>query len=324
MKAIVVKKYGSEDVLNLEDASDLVADEDQILVRIKAVGVNPVDTYVRQGNHPSAPDVPFTPGKDAAGFVEAVGENIKKIGVGDRVYLAGSITGAYAEFALCNEGQVWKLPENASFEQGAGVFVPCATAYRALIQKAEEKTGETVLIHGASGAVGVAAIQWAKNAGLKVIGTASSEEGRRLVKEQGADFVFDHSKDNYFDEILAATGGKGVDIILEMLANVNLVKDFDVLAKFGRIVVIGSRGSLEFDPRLTMGKEATIKGMSLFNASKDDFEEIHEAIYEGLSKGFLNPIIGKKFPLSQAADAHREIIENKAFGKIVLLPDDSL
>ena len=168
--------------------------------------------------------------------------------------------------------------------------------------------------------MGIAAIQWAKNAGLTVIGTASSEDGRALVKEQGADLVFDHSKEGYLEKILEALGGKGVDIILEMLANVNLSKDFRVLAKFGRIIVIGSRGSLEFDPRLTMGKDATIKGLALFNASEDEFVAIHSAIFDGLRKGFLSPVVGKSFPLAEAADAHREIIENKAFGKIVLLP----
>lgn len=320
MKAIVVKEYGNEDVLKLEETADLSPGAEQILVRIKAAGVNPVDTYIRQGVHASTPDLPFTPGKDAAGIVEAVGADIGKVQVGERVYLAGSITGSYAEFALCGEDQVWKLPENASFDQGAGVFVPCATAYRALTQKAEAKRGETVLIHGASGAVGIAAVQWAKNAGLIVIGTASSEEGKALVQGQGADFVFDHSKDGYLEEIFKATEGKGVEIVLEMLANVNLVKDFSVLAKFGRIIVIGSRGSLEFDPRLAMGKDAAIKGMSLFNASRQDFIEIHSAIFEGLTKGYLKPVIGKRFTLNEAGAAHREIIENKAFGKIVLLP----
>ena len=234
--------------------------------------------------------------------------------------MAGSISGTYAEFSLCEEGHIWKLPENASFEEGAGVFVPCATSYRALIHKAEAKPSETVLVHGASGAVGIAAIQWAKNAGLKVIGTASSEQGRGLVKEQGADLVFDHSKEGYLEEILEATSGVGVEIVLEMLANVNLVKDFNVLAKFGRIIVIGSRGSLEFDPRLTMGKDATIKGLALFNALPEEFEEIHSAIFSGLEEGFLNPVVGKTFSLADASEAHREIIENKAFGKIVLLP----
>lgn len=318
MKAIVVREYGEPDVLKLEEVSDLEPSRKQILVRIKAAGINPVDTYIRQGTHAIKPDLPYTPGKDAAGIVEKVGGDIQKVNVGDRVYLAGSLTGTYAEFALCKENQVWKLPENATFEQGAGIFVPYATAYRALFQKAKAKSGETVLVHGASGAVGIAAVQWAKNAGLKIIGTAGSAKGLELVKEQGADFVFNHSGKNYIDEINKATSNKGVDIILEMLADENLQKDFDVLAKFGRIIIIGNRGSLEFDPRVTMGKDATIRGMSLFNASEDDFAEIHKAIYKGLSKGYLNPIIGKAYPLSKAPQAHREVIEGKSFGKIIL------
>jgi NADPH2:quinone reductase len=318
MKAIVVREYGEADVLNLEEVSDLEPDVNQVLVRIKAAGVNPVDTYVRQGTHPSTPELPFTPGKDAAGSVEKVGSNVSKVKAGDRVYLAGSITGTYAEYALCTEEQVWALPDTATFEQGAGIFVPYATAYRALIQKAKPRTGETVLIHGASGAVGIAAIQWAKNAGLKVIGTASSEAGKQLVKEQGADFVFDHSSENYLNEINEVTGNEGVDIILEMLANKNLQKDFDVLAKFGRIVIIGNRGSLEFNPRLTMGKDATIYGVALFNASAEEFAEIHQQIYEGLCEGFLSPVVGRRFQLKDTDKAHIEVIESKAFGKIVL------
>jgi NADPH2:quinone reductase len=318
MKAIVIREYGEPEVLKVEEVPIPEVGKSQILVRVKAAGINPVDTYIRQGIHATTPELPFTPGKDGAGIVEAVGEEVHKVSVGDRVYLAGSVSGSYAEYALCEEDQVWQLPENTSFEKGAGIFVPYATAIRALLQKAEAKAGETVLIHGASGAVGIAAIQWAKNAGLQIFGTASSEKGKQLVREQGADFVFDHSSENYLAEIFEATEKKGVKIILEMLANVNLQKDFDVLAKFGRIVIIGNRGSLDFDPRLTMGKDATIRGMSLFNASNEDFQLIHREIYKGLSEGFLNPIVGREFSLAEAPEAHHEVIESKAFGKIVL------
>jgi len=318
MKAIVVKDFGAPEVMNLEEIETPEPNEDQVLVRVKAAGVNPVDTYIRTGTYAQKPDLPYTPGKDAAGIVEKIGANVTELAVGDRVLTADAGSGTYAEFCVCEERHLIKLPENVSFEQGAGVFVPYATAYRALFQKAKAQKGETVLIHGASGGVGTAAIQWAKNAGLTVIGTASSEEGKRLVAEQGADFVFDHSDENYLNEILAATNGKGVEIIIEMLANVNLVKDFDVLAKFGRIVVVGNRGSLDFNPRLTMGKDASIHGLALFNAPTDEMKEIHEAIFDGLSKGFLNPIVGKKFALADAVKAHHEVIESKAFGKIVL------
>ncbi len=318
MKAIIVREFGAPEQMKLEDVSDLQPEKKQVLVRVKAAGVNPVDTYVRSGTYANKPELPYTPGKDAAGIVEEIGADVEKVKVGDRVYTADSISGTYAEFALCEENQVHKLPENISFEQGAGVFVPYATSYRALFQKAEAKSGETVLVHGASGGVGIAAVQWAKNAGLKVIGTASSEDGKSLVKEQGANFVFDHSEENYLEEILNVTDGKGVNIILEMLANENLVKDFDILAMFGRITIIGNRGSIDFNPRLTMGKDATIRGMALFNAPPEDFDEIHDAIYKGLLEGFLNPIVGKTFALADAPKAHHEVIESKAFGKIIL------
>lgn len=304
--------------MKLEEISTPEPNENQILVRVKTAGVNPVDTYIRAGVYAQKPNLPYTPGKDGAGIVETVGANVTKFKAGDRVLTADSISGTYAEFCLCEEKNLIKLPENISFEQGAGVFVPFATAYRALFQKAKGTAGETVLVHGASGGVGVAAIQWAKNARLKIIGTASSVEGKRLVKEQGADFVVDHSDTNYLTEILNITDGKGVEIILEMLANVNLQKDFDVLARFGRVSIIGNRGSLEFNPRAIMGKDASVFGMALFNAPDAEMEEIHEAIYDGLSAGFLNPIVGKKFPLAEAVEAHRAVIGEKAFGKIVL------
>lgn len=318
MKAIVVKEFGAPEQMHFEEVSDLEPNENEILVRVKAAGVNPVDTYIRQGIHAQKPNLPYTPGKDAAGTVEKIGANITNFKTGDRVLTTGSITGTYAELCLCTENQLIKLPENVSFEQGAGVFVPYATSYRALFQKAKAKAGETVLVHGASGGVGIAAVQWAKNAGLTVFGTASSEDGKNLVKEQGADFVFDHSTENYLDEIKEATGGKGVEIILEMLANENLNKDFEVLKMFGRIVVIGNRGSIEFNPRLTMTKDAAVLGMSLFNAPDEAMREIYEAIYKGLSEGFLNPIVGRTFPLKDAPKAHHAVIEEKAFGKIVL------
>jgi NADPH:quinone reductase len=313
MKAIVVREFGSPEVMNIKEVSIPNIETSQILVKVKAAGVNPVDAYIRSGVYPSVPKLPYTCGKDAAGIVEQIGENITKVKVGDRVYTADSISGTYAEYVVCKENQVNLLPENISFEQGAGVFVPYATSYRALFQKANAKIGETVLIHGASGGVGIAAIQWAKNAGLKVIGTASSPKGLELIKQQGCDVVLDHSQPDYLKGIEA-------EIILEMLANVNLVKDFDALKKFGRIVVIGNRGNIEFNPRLTMGKDATIYGMSLFNFSGEDEAEIHREIYKGLSEGYLNPIVGKTFPLADAPQAHTEVIESKAFGKIVLIP----
>jgi NADPH2:quinone reductase len=319
MKAIVVRDFGEPEVMKLVEVQVPEPTAGQVLVRIKAAGVNPVDTYLRTGIYAQAPKLPYTPGKDGAGIVEAVGSDAVKFKPGDRVYTAGSITGTYAEFSLCREEDLGLLPENVSFEQGAGVWTPYATAYRALFQKAAGVTGESVLIHGASGGVGIAATQWAKNAGLKVIGTASSDEGKTLIKEQGTDGVFDHTDEDHLGDIREFAGGKGVDIILEMLANANLERDFEALAMRGRIVVVGSRGSLTFTPRQAMTKDAAIYGMLLFNSTQTDRDEIHAAIYDGLCEGFLKPVVGKTFPLSDAAGSHHEVIENKAAGKVVLI-----
>lgn len=318
MKAVIVYDFGEPEVMKVEEVEMPSPAGSQILVKVHAAGVNPVDTYLRTGIHAHAPKLPYTPGKDGAGVVEAVGDDVKKFSPGDRVYTANSITGTYAEYTLCNEGDLGKLPENVNFEQGAGIWTPYATSYRALFQKAGAKSGETVLVHGASGGVGIAAVQWAKHAGLTIIGTASSDEGKKLVLDQGADTVLDHTDGDHFGEI--CHDGPRVDVIVEMLANVNLERDFECLAMFGRIVVVGNRGSLTFTPRLAMTKDATIYGMSLFNSPVSDREEIHTAIYEGLENGYLNPIVSRTFALEHAPQSHHEVIENKALGKIVLVP----
>jgi NADPH:quinone reductase len=320
MKAILVNEFGPPEVMKLEDIETPQPTSSQVLVSIKAAGVNPVDTYLRTGIHAHAPKLPYTPGKDGAGVVEGVGDKVTKFNVGDRVYTANSISGTYAEYALCDEIDLGRLPDNVSFEEGAGVWTPYATAYRALFQKAGAKSGETVLIHGASGGVGIAAVQWAKNAGLKVVGTASSDKGKQLVSAQGADAVFDHTSEDHLDEIREFTEGRGVDVVIEMLANVNLERDFEALAMFGRIVIVGSRGSLEFTPRHAMTKDGSVYGMSLFNSPQSARDEIHKAIFDGLSKGHLQPVIRKTLPLIDAPLSHHEVIESKALGKIVLIP----
>ena len=320
MKAIVVREFGEPEVMKVEEVAVPEPTGKQVLVKIEAAGVNPVDTYLSTGIHANEPKLPYTPGKDAAGVVEAVGGDVSVWKPGDRVYTADSLTGTYAEYSLASEAQLGRLPGNISFEKGAGVWTPYATSYRALFQKAQAKAGETVLIHGASGGVGSAAVQWAKNAGLTVIGTASSDAGAKLVAELGADAVFDHTDEGHYSAIREFTHGKGVDIIIEMLANVNLERDFEALAMFGRIVVVGNRGSLTFTPRLAMTKDATIYGMSLFNSPQSDRDMIHAAIHTGLSNGSLDPIVSRVFRLDEAPLSHLAVINEKSNGKIVLRP----
>jgi NADPH:quinone reductase len=319
MKAIRVYAHGGPEVLKLEEQPRPTPGAEQVLIRIHAAGVNPVDTYIRAGAY-SISNLPYTPGFDAGGVVEAVGEKVSRFRVGERVYTSATATGTYAEYAVAEASTVHHLPTAISFAQGAALGVPYATAYRALFQKANARAGETVLIHGASGGVGTAAVQLARAAGLTVIGTTSSPEGEKLVRESGAQHVLNHSSANYTEELMRITNRQGVDLILEMLANVNLGKDLTLLAKFGRVVVIGSRGKVELNPRDTMSRDATIMGMTLFNASGPELQSVHAGLYAGLECGTLNPVIGQELPLADAAKAHAAILEPGAYGKIVLVP----
>jgi NADPH2:quinone reductase len=312
MKAIRVHQFGGPEVMKLEEIPDLKPTPDQVLVRIRAIGVNPVDTYIRAGAYDPKPTLPYTPGKDAAGEV---------VGTGKRVYITGSVTGTYADHALCNRTDVHPLPQKLSFEQGAAIGVPYATAFRALFQRAQAKTGETVLIHGGSGGVGTAAIQLARNAGLTVIATAGTDEGIELTKKLGAHHVLNHRKPDYLAEISTITKGGGVNVILEMLANVNLGKDLTVLAMGGRISVIGSRGPVEINPRDAMRRDADIRGVMLGNASPEDRAQIFAGLGAAFENGSLTPIVGKTFRLAEAANAHEEVMKPGAHGKIVLTTD---
>jgi NADPH2:quinone reductase len=320
MKAIRVHETGGPEVMKLEEVPDLKPGPGQVVVRVKAAGVNPVDTYIRAGAHAQKPPLPFTPGVDAAGDVEAVGEGVTRVAVGDRVYTSGTLTGTYAEQALCHESQAQPLPDNLSYAQGAAVNVPYATAYRGLFQRARAVPGETVLVHGASGGVGIAGVQLARAAGMKVIGTGGTDKGRDLVKENGAHHVLDHRAPDYFDQLKALTSGRGVDVILEMLANVNLARDLTALAQSGRVVVIGNRGTIEINPRDAIGRDADILGMSFFNASEQERAGIHAALFAGLENGTLRPVIGREMPLADAPRAHAAVMEPGAYGKIVLIP----
>ena len=319
MKAIRVNEFGGPDVLRLEEVATPRPAPGQGLLRMHAIGVNPVETYIRAGTYARLPALPYTPGNDGAGVVEQIGDSVTEFKLGDRVYTAGSLSGTYAEFALCRTDQVHRLPENASFPQGAAIGTPYATAYRGLFQRAEAKPGETVLVHGASGGVGTAAVQLARARGLRVLGTAGSDEGCKLAREQGAHEVFDHRAPDHFEQIMNATNGRGVDVIVELLANVNLGKDLTILAKGGRVAIVGSRGRVEIDPRDTMQRDVDLRGMVLPNTPAAEMASIHAALVAGLENGTLRPVIGKEFPLAAAAQAHRAATESGALGKIVLV-----
>ncbi|MBI3921790.1 MAG: NADPH:quinone reductase [Armatimonadetes bacterium] len=320
MKAIRVHEFGDPEVMKLGETSDLSPGPGEVVVRVHAAGVNPVDTYIRTGKYARKPDLPYTPGIDAAGVVQAVGEGVTRVSQGDRVYTAWTLTGTYAEQVLCKASQVHPLPDHVTFAQGSAIHVPYATAYRALFHRARAVAGETVLIHGASGGVGIGAVQLARAAGLRVLGSAGTDKGKALVAEQGAHHVVDHHDPGYLDQLRELTGGKGVDVILEMLANVNLNNDLNALAMGGRIVVIGCRGTVEIDPRGAMSRDAAVLGVVLFNTPEDQMAGIHAALVAGLENKSLRPVINQELPLVEAPQAHVAVMESGAYGKIVLTP----
>ena len=324
MKAIRVHQYGGPDVLKLEEVPEPQAGPGQVVLRVQAVGVNPVDTSIRTGAYSKVVPLPYTPGSDAAGVVEAVGDGVRHVAPGDRVFVTGttspSFTGACAERALCRASQVHPLPAGLSFAQGAAIHIPYGTAYRSLIQRARGQAGETVLVHGASGGVGVAAVQIARAHGFCVIGTAGTERGRELVLREGAHHVLDHRAPGYLEQVAPLTEGRGVDIILEMASHLNLGKDLLALAKFGRVVVIGCRGPVEIHPRELMMRDAAVLGMHLSNPTDAEAAAIWAALGAGFANGTLRPVVGQELPLREAARAQQMVMEQSAYGKVVLIP----
>ena len=310
--------------MRVEEIDALRPGPDDVIVRVHAAGVNPVEAYVRTGTYARKPPLPYVPGGDGAGAVEAVGAGVTGFTVGDRVYITSdnvSLLGAgtYAEQARCSPAMLHRLPARVSFAQGAGVGIPYGTAYRSLVMRAGARAGDTILVHGATGGVGIAA-QLARALGMRVIGSGGTSEGLALLGEQGVDLAVNHTEPDYLQAVMAATGGRGVDVILEMAAHLNLDKDLGILAPRGRVVIIGSRGRIEIDPRQTMGRDAAVLGMALFTMTPSELVAMHMAIGAGLENATLVPIVGREFPLADAPRAHQTILTSRAKGKIVLVP----
>lgn len=310
MQAIRVHEFGEPEAMLLEDVPELEPVDDEVLVRIQAIGVNPVDAYVRSGAYRRLPPLPYTPGSDAAGI---------DVRTGARVYVTGSLSGTYAEYALCRPEHVHPLPRGLSFAQGAGLGISYATAFRALFQRANAQPGETVLIHGASGGAGLATVQFAMAGRLRVVATAGSEAGLDLVAGQGSVRVVDHRGADHLARALAQAERPGFDVIVEMRADLNLGADLAALARGGRVVVVGSRGPVEVNPRDLMNADGAILGMLLPNASAADLDEAQRAITVGLRDGSLRPVVGRELPLAEAPRAHRVLLERPALGKLVLV-----
>ena len=328
MQAIVVNAFGGPDVLVEQRVPMPEPHAGEVRVRLCAAGVNPVETYLRAGQYAQLPELPYVPGNDGAGIVDACGANLPSGAphVGERVFVAAArarrCTGTYAEFVVCDASAVAPLPDAVPFEQGAGLGTPGLAAADALFVRARVRPGETVLVHGASGGVGILAVQLAHRIGAVVHGTAGDVRGRQLVERLGARRAFDHHAEGYLDEILAATQGRGVDVVIDMAAQANLMKDAKVAAVRGRIVIVGSRGSLDFDPRALMKADLypdlDVRGMGVNNLHPDELDLVMHALSAALQGG-MRVIVARSFPLEEAADAHRAVAERGKDGKIVLV-----
>jgi len=325
MQAVRVHKFGGPEVLCLENNVPLPPLKDnQVLVRILYAGVNPVETYIREGQYSRLPELPYTPGSDAAGYIHQVGRMVTSLKVGERVFVAGTSTnsGSYAQFVVSDDTYVFPLNDRLSFAQGASLGVPYFTAYKALILRAQTKPGEVVLIHGASGAVGTAAVQIARAIGTTVVGTAGTKDGMDVVSKCGAHHVFNHNHKSYEKKMVDHLG-TGFDVIIEHLANINLGHDLQMLKPGARVIVVGCRGSVNINPRHLMLPEASIRGVALGTTTSAEWMEMGAAIVAGIESGWVNPVINQVYSMSEVQQVHHDIIHSKgAKGKLVLKVSD--
>ena len=320
MKAIRVSEYGGPSVLKLEEIPTPQPGPGQVLVRNHAVGVNPVDTYLRSNTDNRGPKLPYTPGSDTAGVVEAVGSGVTGVKAGDRVYVGGTVSGAYAELSLCEPAQVHPLSANVSFAQGAAMNVPVRHRLPRPLPPRPRRgrrdplrsRGERRRGHRGRPAGAGARHDGHRHGGHRARAAAGLRAGRPPRPRSHRAGVPERAGD--------LTGGRGPDIMLEMLANVNLQKDLGVIALRGRIVVIGNRGTTEINARFAMNKDAAILGMALGNATPGQLAGIHAALVEGLRNGTLRPVVGQEIPLAQAPRAHEAVMEAGHHGKVVLVP----
>ena len=311
MRAIRVHRTGGPEVLQIEEVADPQPGRGEVLVRLRAAGVNPVDAYLRAGAFGRVAQLPYTPGMDGAGEVVAWGADVSGRAKGERVYVAGAPT--YAELVAAPAEAVWALPDHTTYEQGAAIGVPYVTAHLAIHFTGHARSGDRILVRGGSGGVGIAAIQIAVAHGCPVVATAGTAEGQALVRAHGATAL---AHDDLAG-LAAAAGGQGYHLIVEMLANVNLASDLTLVADGGCVAVVGARGEATIDARLLLGHTSSVRGV--MRVPPDERRQIHAALGAGLRNRSLSPVVGPRFPLAEAAAAHAAVRAPGAHGKIALI-----
>lgn len=320
MKAIIVSNYGEPEVLKLQNTDDIgKPGKGQVLVRLKAVGVNFVEIYQRRGTYPKK--LPYIPGSEATGVVEAVGEDVSMFKVGDRVAYVHE-SGAYAEASLVRADSLIPLPSSLSFEQGAAFPLQGMTAHYLLHEFRTIKPGDVVLIHAAAGGMGLLLVQWARHLGARVIGTVSTQEKANAAREAGASEVILYTQQNFATETQNLTGGKGADLIIDGVGKTTFSGNLAAAALRGNIVIFGA-ASGPADPILPnalMPRSLTVSGGSLSNylLNRNEMLMRAQAVIKGIQEGWLKIRIAKALPLDQAAEAHRLLENRQTIGKVIL------
>lgn len=324
MKAIQIEEFGGPEVLKTVEIDEPSPNEHEVKVKVFATGLNPSEAYTITGTYGyNVPDLPYVPGYDATGIIEEVGAKVDLFKKGDRVFLsafsAKRNTGTYAEKVVIDAKNVFRLPDHISLKEGAALGIPVFTAYKAIFLKANVRAGETVLIHGASGSVGSMAVQMAKAIGATVIGTSSTKEGRQTVLDLGADYAMNHITEDNKEELLNITNEQGPDVIIEMLANANLETDMQVIAKYGRIIIVGSRDTVEVNPRNLMTSEAIVTGMTFTYPTQKEMKEMQYGVNALLEIGAIHPLIGNEFTLDEPVEAHKALMESSGNGRTIFV-----
>jgi NADPH:quinone reductase len=324
MKAVQLKEYGGPEVLNLVDIEKPVPKGHEVLIEIKAIGVNYADTARREGQYVVKTPLPFIPGAEIAGIVAQVGEKVTKVKPGTRIVTLIE-SGGYAEFAFADERALIPIPEQLDFHTAVALPLQGLSAYHILKTMGRLEKGESVLVHAAAGGVGTIAVQLAKLFGAgKIIATASSDEKLALAREMGADVLINYTEPDWEKQVLEATDGRGVNVALEMVGGEVFNKTVRCLATFGRLVIFGAASGEQsrFYPSSLMGRNQSVIGFFLPQIMRKQ-ELLQPSLVELLTylgEGKLKLTIGGVFPLEEAAQVHTLLQSRKTQGKLILEP----
>jgi len=325
MKAVVCKTWGLPDTLVVEDGADLVPGPGQVAIDVKAAGVNFPDVLIIQGKYQFKPELPFTPGSELSGVVRAVGEGVTTPAVGDKV-IAFTSSGAFAQQALVPAQAVMPMPPGMDFDTGAAVTLTYGTSHHAVVDRAALQPGETMLVLGAAGGVGLAAIEIGKALGARVIAAASSEEKLAVCREHGADATINYATEDLREAIKAATGGKGPDVIYDPVGGEYAEAAFRSIGWRGRYLVVGfANGEIPKLPfNLALLKGASIVGVFWGEYAKREPAANARAMRQlmgWMAEGKIRPHISARYPLEQTAQALNDMAARKVTGKVVIVPE---